>query len=69
MPQLLAGSLVFLVLIGGLGLPLVDRLPFAPDGRLTLVGDLGVPARPLVALLAVLLGLALRHALRANPVS
>ena len=36
MPQLLAGSLVFLVLIGGLGLPLVARLPFAADERLTL---------------------------------
>jgi hypothetical protein len=69
LPQLLAGSLLFLVLIGGLGLSPVARLPFAADERLTLVGDLGGPARPLVALLAVLLGLALRHALSANPVS
>jgi len=37
--------------------------------HLTLVGDLGVPVLPLIALLAVLLGLALRHALRATPVS
>ncbi len=36
MPQLFAGSLVFLVLIGGFGLPLVARLPFAADERLTL---------------------------------
>jgi hypothetical protein len=36
---------------------------------LTFVGDLGVPALPLVALLAVLLGLALRHALRSTPCS
>ena len=35
MPQILAGSLVFLILIGGLGLPLVARLPFAADERLT----------------------------------
>jgi hypothetical protein len=36
LPQLFAGSLVFLVLIGGFGLPLVARLPFAADERLTL---------------------------------
>jgi len=53
LPQHLAGSLVFLVLIGGLGLPLVARLPFAADEWLALGA----------------LGLALHHALRANPVS
>jgi hypothetical protein len=35
--------------------------------HLTFVGDLGVPVLPLVALLAVLLALALRHALRPTP--
>jgi hypothetical protein len=37
--------------------------------HLTFVGDLGVPVLPLVALLAALLALALRHALRPTPVS
>ena len=37
--------------------------------HLTFVGDLGVPVLPLGALLAVLLGLALRRALRPAPVS
>jgi hypothetical protein len=69
LPQLLAGSLVFQVLIDGLGLPLVARLPFAAGERPTFVGDLGVPAQPLVAWLAVLLGLALRPALQPTPVS
>ena len=36
---------------------------------LTFVGDLGVPVLPLVALLAALLALALRHALRPTPVT
>ena len=36
---------------------------------LAFVGDLGVPAQPLVALLAVRLGLTLRHALRPTSVS
>ena len=39
------------------------------DLHLTFVGDLGVPVLPLVSLLAVLLAVALRHALRPTPVS